>query len=162
MPSSAAIGSAKNKFGAQLHTGNREQLSLFYWSMFSSLLEAIDLLFVSNQLGCGGATFALRSVTASPLWSVFPLLSFRFASNIDQEQYTISEFRIYASFKPLSWKQHWGRAMSPQANVHGTVASEALRPASPKTPAEVGLLICITQTHRNMWLWWNPGKLSWP
>lgn len=51
MPSSAAIGSSKNKYGAQLHAGNREQLSLFYWSMFSSLLETIDLLFVSNWLG---------------------------------------------------------------------------------------------------------------
>lgn len=35
--------------------------------------------------------------------------------------------------------------MSPEATVHGTVASEALRP---KTPAEVGSFICIAQTHR--------------
>lgn len=39
--------------------------------------------------------------------------------------------------------------MPPEATVHGTAASEALRPASPKTPAEVRSFICIAQTHRH-------------
>lgn len=38
--------------------------------------------------------------------------------------------------------------MSPEATVHGTVASEALRPASPKTPAEFRSFISIAQTPR--------------
>lgn len=33
---------SKNRYGAQRHTGNRGQLSVFYWSMCSSLLEGID------------------------------------------------------------------------------------------------------------------------
>lgn len=165
MPSSAAIGSAKNKYGAQLHTGNREQLSLF--------TDQCSHLCWKPLICCLYHTNSVVIVQLSPYvqpWQALcvplsPLLSFRFAPKTIQEQYAIASFRIYTSFKPLNCRQHWGRAMSPEATVHGTVASEALRPASPKRPRKSDRLSVshkLTGANRNMWLWWNPGKLSWP
>lgn len=53
---------SKNRYGAQRHTGNRGQLSVFYWSMCSSLLEGIDPVLVSNWPCCCCATPTQMSV----------------------------------------------------------------------------------------------------